>query len=105
MHVARAMLASCAAMGGGEDEMRWSAAVVGECSRCQLTVIHDILKKARKLLKKVSYFATIATRLGAENGVPAPLMAHRAVTGSCSLACRPRARQAGWFAWARVAVR
>ena len=42
---------------------------------------------------------------GAENGLRAPLMAHRAATGSCSLARRPRARQTGWFARARVAVR
>ena len=43
--------------------------------------------------------------VGAEDGLRAPLMAHRAATGSCSLARRPRARQTGWFARARVAVR
>ena len=63
--------------------------------------------KLKLSISQVSYFATSDCRrlVGAENGVPAPLMAHRAVTGSCSLARRPRARQTGWFARARVAVR
>ena len=60
----------------------------------------------RMVTVKVRFsYATIVTRLGAEKCVPAPLMAHGDATGSYSLARRPRARQTGWFARARVAVR
>ena len=65
------------------------------------------LEVAFSRARKQPQMSRFSPASGLANALPAPLMAHRAAAGSYSysLARRPQARQTGWFARARVAVR